>query len=195
MIQKFFQWMAVLVVMAAMMTACDVQTSGPGNLKGLWGEGKISSKNGDIEMVIRFTPNEADSTQGEFALWYEGTWNDEDDAGKFSQGFSVSVPGTYKIDGEDVTLTYDCDLVGVKLDDDDALAHAKALQEAGEEGSVEAIAEDFKEMFGGFLGESFQGMFKSRNNGQNVYGYAVNDGKLTLSTSDVDNVVLKKIEE
>lgn len=193
--KKKFQWMAFVVAIAAMMTACDLQTTSPNDLEGLWGGGKIPSKNGDIEMVIRFTPNEADSTQGEFAMWYEGTWNDEDDAGKFTQGFSVSVPGTYKIDGEDVTLTYDCDEVGVKLDDDDALAHAKALQEAGEEGSVEAIAEDFKEMFSDFLGESFQGMFKSRNNGQNVYGFAVNDGTLTLSTSDVDNVVLKKIEE
>ena len=63
------------------------------------------------------------------------------------------------------------------------------------EQAVERVHDGMTIMFGGFLGESFQGMFKSRNNGQNVYGYAVNDGKLTLSTSDVDNVVLKKIEE
>ena len=187
--------MTFVVVMAAMMTACDVQNTSPADLAGMWGEGKIPSKNGDIEMIIRFTPNQADSTQGEFAMWYEGTWNDEDDAGKFSQGFSVSVPGTYKVNDDEVVLTYNSVEVGVKLDDDDAIEHAKALQEAGEEGSVEAIAEDFKEMFGGFLGETFQGLFKSRNSGENVYGFAVSADKLTLSTSDVDNVVLKKIEE
>ncbi len=193
--KKTIQWMTFVVAMVAMMTACDVQNTSPADLEGLWGGGKIASKNGDIEMIIRFTPNQADSTQGEFAMWYEGTWNDEDDAGKFSQGFSVSVPGTYKVNDDEVVLTYNSDEVGVKLDDDDAIEHAKALQEAGEEGSVEAIAQDFKDMFGDFLGESFQSMFKTRNNGENVYGYAVKDGKLTLSTSDVDNVVLKKIEE
>ena len=57
------------------------------------------------------------------------------------------------------------------------------------------LSEDFKEMFSGFLGDSFKDMFKSRNNGENVYGFAVKDGKLTLSTSDVDNVVLTKIEQ
>lgn len=193
--KKTIQWMTFVVAMVAMMTACDVQNTSPADLAGMWGEGKIPSKNGDIEMIIRFTPNQADSTQGEFAMWYEGTWNDEDDAGKFSQGFSVSVPGTYKVNDDEVVLTYNSDEVGVKLDDDDAIEHAKALQEAGEEGSAEAIAQDFKDMFGDFLGESFQSMFKTRNNGENVYGYAVKDGKLTLSTSDVDNVVLKKIEE
>lgn len=193
--KQTFQWMAFVVAIAAMMIACGQQTDGTGNIEGLWGEGKISSKNGDIELIIRFTPDETDTTKGEFAMWYDGTWNDEDDAGKFSQGFSVSVPGTYQIDGDELVLTYNCDEVGVKLDQDDVLAHSQALQDAGEEGSVEAIAEDFKEMFSGFLGDSFKDMFKSRNNGENVYGFAVKDGKLTLSTSDVDNVVLTKIEQ
>lgn len=194
--KKTFQWMAVMAAMVAMMTACNLEQPNASDLEGLWGEGKIpTEKNGDLEMIIRFTPSEADSTQGDFAMWYEGKWNDEDDAGKFAQGFSVSVPGTYKVDGDKIVLTYKSDEVGVKLDDDDALEHAKALQEAGEEGSAEAVAEDFKEMFGGFLGETFQGLFQSRNNGENVYGFSVKDGQLTLSTSDVENVVLKKLEE
>lgn len=187
------QWIVVMAAMLAlMMTACDLETPNAADLDGLWTGGKVPSKNGEMEMIIRFTPNEADSTQGEFGMWYEGKWTDEDAAGQFTQGYSASVPGTYQVIGNEVVFSYNSDKVGIKLDDDDALTHAKALQEAGEEGSIEAIAEGFKQMFGGYLGESFQGMFKSRNNGSNRHSFSVSNNELTLATGDVEKIVLKK---
>ena len=50
-------------------------------------------------------------------------------------------------------------------------------------------------MFGGYLGESFQGMFKSRNNGGNRHTFSIKDGKLILTDSGNPDIVLTKKEE
>ena len=193
--KRTIQLFALLAAIFAMVTACDVTTPNPGALEGLWGEGMIKSGNDDIEVVMRFTPNAQDSTKGEFIIWYDGTATTEDDAGEFSVDYSVCDLGTYKVEGDQVVLNYDPEKVGVKLDEDDALDHAKELQEAGEEGSVEAIAEDFKDMFSSFLGEKFQKLFKDRNNGLNRHTFKVEGDQLTLASGDVNDLVLKRQEE
>ena len=193
--KRTIQLFALLAAIVAMVTACDVTTPNPGALEGLWGGAKIDSKHGGIEVSFKFMPNAQDSTQGEFVVWYEGTWNADDDAGEFSVDFSLSAPGTYKVTGDQIVLTYNPDKVGVSLDDDDVKDHARQLQEAGEEGSVEAIAEDFANMFGSYLCESFQGIFKERNNGQNRHTFSIQGDQLTLATGDVNDMVLTRQEE
>ena len=110
-----------------------------------------------------------------------------------------AVEGTYPPSLEYIEnhygLTYNPDKVGVSLDDDDVKGHARELQEAGEEGSVEAIAEDFANMFGSYLQESFQGLFKDRNNGQNRHTFSIQGDQLTLATGDVNDLILTRQEE
>ncbi|MBR5727443.1 MAG: hypothetical protein IKX39_02245 [Muribaculaceae bacterium] len=193
--KKLFQLFAALAVMIAMMTACDVNAPNPSDLAGLWGGAKIDNKHGDIEASIKFTPSAEDSTRGEFVIWYEGTFNEEDDAGKFSIDFGVSDPGTYKVEGDRIVLTYDAEKVGVKLDEDDVRDHAEELQEAGEEGSVEAIAEDFENMFGSYLHDSFKKLFQARNGGDNRHTFIIEGDKLTLKAGDVNDLIFTRQEE
>ena len=185
--------MSVAAMMMA-LAACDENSVNPAQLEGLWTGGKINTEN--MEMSLRFEPNASDSTQGDFIMWYDGTWSDSEDGVPFKVRYSVSEKGTYRIVGNEITFNYQPDKVGVDLNDEDVKTHAQNVKAKGNSKEVNEIADEFGDVFMGFIGETFQEIFKGRmTDKMNQHELSIAGDKLTLSSSDENNVVFTKSAE
>lgn len=173
-----FLTLATLLLMG-MFSSCNGEKSIPTSmLNGDWTGGIVTSGFGDMDTEISFEVSKTDSTAGTFIIFFEGTCNDTDeDSTKFSVRYLAATNGTYKVEGDKLTLTYIPDSVGVRVDLGDVMHHAINKQNKGAKGDVIEIAKQFRGNIVGFIGSSFEELFTELNNDNQFFYIKLLDAK------------------